>query len=384
VEQLDGFVWYPNTVSSGQNSIAGVHPIFGGYDYTPQEMNSREELLRDLSVEAYSILPYNFASNGYGVNFLEPNGLAFTMKGDCDYLEIPGVDCGHVPKSLVSARAQNLGFSLSELSRADYSELLTLLSLMRTTPYSVKAALHEFGSWKPFMDHSSGTTFSVWSKLKALPELTNVQSDTANLNIFMNILPHEPYYLHEDCIPSSEKYVVPPETFKNEGHKSLFSFQHENAARCSLLIVTDYLNFLRQEDVYDNTTIVIVSDHGIVGPVEDRSSRALAGGTTDNFHVRSRSVLLIKESGDEGQLSVSDEFLTNADVPSVVCRVIGECINPYLNDRVIRHEGRNDPFIVSFVPWQFSAQKPSEFVIEAQFEMRNKNAYIAENWVEID
>lgn len=60
-DRLSGFVWYPRTVSAGQNSIAGVHPMFGGYDYTPDAMNARGRPLKDLSVEAFSILPYNFS-----------------------------------------------------------------------------------------------------------------------------------------------------------------------------------------------------------------------------------------------------------------------------------------------------------------------------------
>lgn len=384
VERMAGFTWYPKSISSGQNSIAGVHPLFGGYDYTPHEMNARKESLRDLSVEAYSILPYNFSNNGYQVNFIEPNGLAFTMRGDCDYLQMPRVNCGHIPQAVVKERAAEHEFSLPELSRADYSDLLTLVSLMRAAPYAVKAALHRFGPWEPFMDHSAGTTFSVWAKLKALPSLSGTESDASNLNIFTNILPHEPYYLHEDCIPSKERYVVSDEEVERRGHLSLFSLQHENAARCSLLLVSDYLDYLKQSGVYDNTEIVIVSDHGIVGPVKDYSSRAIQGGTSDNLYVRSRSALLVKPIGAEGPLRTSERFVTNADVPSLVCERIGGCVNPYLSDRSVHHHGRNDPFVVSFVPWQFSAQRPSEFVIEAQYQVLNKDPYDAENWVQIE
>ena len=34
-DRLSGFTWYPRTVSAGENSIAGVHPMLGGYDYLP-------------------------------------------------------------------------------------------------------------------------------------------------------------------------------------------------------------------------------------------------------------------------------------------------------------------------------------------------------------
>jgi hypothetical protein len=53
-QRLSGFTWYPRTVSAGENSIAGVHAMLGGYDYTPYAMNARHEPLVDLSTEAFS------------------------------------------------------------------------------------------------------------------------------------------------------------------------------------------------------------------------------------------------------------------------------------------------------------------------------------------
>src|SRR5690606_19414132 len=92
---LSGLTWYPVAVSAGENSIAGVHPILGGYDYTPSEMNSRHKRLRDLSVEAFSILPYNFSRKGYRVSMINPRGLGFTMLGDCGFLAVKDVLCTH-------------------------------------------------------------------------------------------------------------------------------------------------------------------------------------------------------------------------------------------------------------------------------------------------
>lgn len=382
--RLSGFVWYPRSVSAGENSIAGVHPLYGGYDYTPDQMNARNALLRDLSVEAFSILPYNFSRKGYQVNFVEPNGLGFTMEGDCKYLEMPGVTCSHVSQDVVKDRAIEMNFPLPELSRADYVDLLVLLSLMRTSPYTLKNVLHEYGPWRPFMDHSSGTTFAVWSKLKAMPELSMAEAKEPNFNIFTNILPHEPYYMWEDCVPREERFSVSDDEVRRRGHTSLFSLQHEITARCSLLIVADYLDFLKKSNVYDNTEIVIVSDHGIVGPVEDRSSRAIAGKTTENLYVRSRSVLLVKKIGSSGELKVSEDFMPNAEVPRIVCEQIGGCINPYLDNKPIDRFGRNDPFLVSFVPWQFSLQRPKSFVINSQFELTGKDPYEVKNWRRIN
>ena len=378
--RLSGFTWYPLTVSAGENSIAGVHPMYGGYDYLPVAMNERKKSLRDLSVEAFSILPYNFSRKGHRVNFVEPGGLGFTMDGDCSYLQMPNVYCSHIPPALVRRRAQEMQFPMPELSRSSYADLLVLLGSMRSAPYALKGVLLDKGPWRPFLDHSSGTTFRVWAELKAFPDLSMTDAVEPNLNIVSNILPHEPYYLDDDCIPQQQRFELPDDEVEKRGHVSLFSLQHENAARCTLRIVADYLDFLKRSGVYDNTEIVIVSDHGIVGPVLDRSTRAIAGKTWDNAYVRSRSVLLVKKIGASGELQTSEQFLPNAEVPRIVCERIDGCVNPYLGNRPITAQGRDDPFYVSLVPWQFSLQRSDAFVIHTQLLLTKKDPYEATNW----
>lgn len=388
-KRLQGFVWYPLSVASGENSIAGIHPVFGGYDYTPDEMNKRQKPLRDLSVEAFSILPINFSSKQYQVNFVDPHGLGFTMLGDCDYLKMPNVNCSHIPQTLINEYAKENKFHLRDLSKSDYADMLVILSTMRTAPYTLKNIIQKYAPWRK-VNSSERTTFEAWSRLKMLGKLSETKAKKANLNIIINLLTHEPYFLGEDCLPNQNDLIVNMDKVKQRGHASLFSLQHENAARCSLLLLADYFDKLKSERVYDNTTMIIVSDHGLqggffngevyVGGVNDVSSRAMAGGTTSNDYVKSRSLLLVKRIGEKGNLRISDEFKPNAETPSIACEQIGGCFNPFLNNRPIKAQGRDDPFYVSFVPWQFTAQQLDSFVIKKQMILKNKNPYNAENW----
>jgi hypothetical protein len=147
-----------------------------------------------------------------------------------------------------------------------------------------------------------------------------------------------------------------------------------------MLAVTAYFQFLKDAGVYDNTKIVVVSDHGIVGSIEDRSSRAIAGGTKAEVFVRSRSLLLVKERDATGALRTSEEFLPNAEVPGIVCQEIGGCVNPYLANRPIATDGRNDPFVVSYVPWQFAEQNLNSFVILRQDVLTGKDPFDIRGW----
>jgi hypothetical protein len=293
---------------------------------------------------------------------------------------MPGVHCNHIPQAVSKQLAQELGFPLNDLATANYADLLVLLSAMRAAPYSTKEVVQHRGPWRPFLDHSAGTTFREWAELKSLPSLTDVGSGDSNFNFVSNILAHEPYFIGEDCRPMRQRLRIPEEEVLRRGHLSLFSLQHAITARCVLLMVADYTDFLKREGVYDNTRIVVVSDHGIVGPVADRSSRAVAGGTESAAYVRTRSVLLVKPREASGPLQISETFLPNAEVPRIVCEEIGGCVNPFLSNRPITAQGRDDPFEVSIVPWQFSRQDPRSFRILEQLALEGKDPFDVRGW----
>lgn len=376
--RLSGFTWYPRTVSAGENSIAGVHGMLGGYDYTPDAMNARKSSLRDLSVEAFSILPYNFSHKGWHVNMVSPRGLGFTMAGDCNYLDMPGVTCTHIAKNLSKMAAEKLGFPLMDLAKSNYSDLLEMLGAMRSGPYFSKELLLARGPWRDFLDHSAGTTFREWAELRGWPSLTDVDATGSNMNYISNILAHEPYYMGTDCMPHRERQLASDEELNAYGND--FAWVHAVTARCALLAVADYLDFLKAQGVYDNTRIIIVSDHGIVGPIADNSSRARAGGTQAAEFVRTRSLLLVKPRGAVGPLTISEEFRPNTEAPGIACEEIGGCINPYLGNKSIATLGRDDPFRVTIVPWQFNLQNPDSFVIREQFELTGRDPFDVRGW----
>jgi hypothetical protein len=383
LDDLEGFTWYPRTVAAGDNSIAGVHPLLGGYDYTPREMNRRNRPLRDLSTEAFSILPHNFSKKGYATNLVNPRGLGFTMAGDCTALSIEGLNCTHIAPDVSRRMAEAHGVSMISLAESSYADLLQLLGAMRAAPYGLRAVLQQKGPWRPFLDHSAGTTFREWAELSSWPELSRTDADRGNLNVVFSILPHEPYFMGEDCLPKPNRLFRPDEELRRRGFASLFEYQHYVTARCTVGLVARYFRWMRDEGVYDNTRIVVVSDHGIVGPVEDRSTRAVAGGTQANPFVRSRSVLLVKRPGERGRLRTSEEFLPNAEVPRIVCEEIGGCTNPYLGDRPIATLGRDVPFYVSFVPWQFNLQEPNAFRIVNELVLLGRDPYDRNGWRQV-
>ncbi|MBR6511948.1 MAG: membrane protein insertase YidC, partial [Clostridia bacterium] len=72
-EQFSGFTYYPNTASFGAHTIFAAPAIWGGYEYTPEEMDRRGgELLKDKYDESLKVLPTMFGSEGYSVAVCDP------------------------------------------------------------------------------------------------------------------------------------------------------------------------------------------------------------------------------------------------------------------------------------------------------------------------
>ena len=67
-EAFSDFTYYPNTLSFSHTTNMAAPALYGGYEYTPEEIDKRpDESLKDKNDEALSVLPVLFWQNGYTV-----------------------------------------------------------------------------------------------------------------------------------------------------------------------------------------------------------------------------------------------------------------------------------------------------------------------------
>jgi len=82
-EQFDGFTWFPNTLSFAKFTLMGAPPIWGGYEYTPQEMNRRDSVpLVDKHNEALLVIPKILSDTGYQVTVTDPSLANYKFQSD--------------------------------------------------------------------------------------------------------------------------------------------------------------------------------------------------------------------------------------------------------------------------------------------------------------
>ena len=104
---------------------------------------------------------------------------------------------------------------------------------------------------------------------------------------------------------------------------------HANMA--AMLQLGKWFDYLREQDVYDNTRIILAADHGyryyLLGELVVREPREL---DLEGFY----PLLMVKDFGSSG-FETSHEFMTNADVPTLAFRdLIEDPINPFTGKQI--------------------------------------------------
>ncbi|MDR2143799.1 MAG: hypothetical protein LBP29_05470, partial [Treponema sp.] len=151
--------------------------------------------------------------------------------------------------------------------------------------------------------------------LDYLPRLTGFSPPKKNTFLVMvNNTTHEGALLQApDYRPAINITGYGPGRFSKETE------YHINIAAYKRL--AEWFDFLKSAGVYDNTRIILVSDHGSQINYVTKPRPGMPANF-DNLH----PILLVKDFGAGGKLAFDNTFMTNADVP--VLALSGQIENP--------------------------------------------------------
>ncbi|MGH7256801.1 MAG: hypothetical protein ACREIM_00355, partial [Nitrospiraceae bacterium] len=156
-------------------------------------------------------------------------------------------------------------------------------------------------------------------------------------------------------------------------------------AVCALKEIGALLSWMKQTGIYDTTKIVVVSDHGwyvdnpMFPPSFEKTLPKLEGWLSMPGIVH--PLLLAKDFEARGNFRRSDTFLSNSDVPSMVCSAIEACTDVGSDPTKIDHLGRTLTFsLIRYPPEEVEAKK---FDIVTTFEVKN-SIFDPQNWRKIN
>jgi hypothetical protein len=328
---FSGFTWYPNCVSLGGYTLLGLPALFGGYEYSPEEIQRRDtELLVKKYNESLLVLPKLFSENGFSITVTDPSRANFGIEPDLSiYDAYPDVHAENLHGRFSAYWFKNHPdiriLSLSTLLKNN----LMHFAFFRTAPVFFREVLYDEGEWlvtTSFTIGNSGitqVTLDNYSFLDMLTEITVVDdSETNTYTALVNELTHEPaFFQPPDYMPSNIITNKSPGPFAGEDN------YHANMA--ALLLLGKWFDYFKQMDIYNNTRIIIVSDHGwyINTALNDFT---LPNGT---HLVGFNPVLLVKDFYDTqsglSELKTDNTFMTHADVPYLASKDITPALNPF-------------------------------------------------------
>ena len=395
-DQFAGFVYYSNVISFGGCTNFGSPALLGGYEYTPVEINKRDkESLVSKQNEALKVMPVLFAENDFEVTICEPTYANYSWIPDLSiYDDYPDI------RSYITK-----GRFISDLTREklinDNKRNFFCYSILKSVPLCFQSTLYDYGKYNQVEDDISYSEQKLinkfisvgisapfmanYSVLENLSGMTNVVEDNVNTFLYMEndttheaILLQEPDYVPAQYVdntkfqPYNQDRVVEGRTLKMETGEQMI---HYHANMATLLQLGKWFDYMRKNGVYDNTRIILVSDHGRESKQLDEL--ILNDGLCVSWFY---PLLMVKDFNSEG-FTTSEEFMTNGDVPALaVANLIDNPMNPFTGKTIDSSEKlAHDQYVIASREWDVNINNGNTF-LPANWYSVHDNIWEKDNW----
>lgn len=398
-KQFAGFTYYPNTLSYGGFTNFGLPSVFGGYEYTPLEMNKRDqESLEKKHNESLKVMPVLFQNNGFQVTVNDPTYAGYDWIPDLSIFdEYPDMQV-----QITMGRYNKVVIDPANVLKQRFF----LYSLFKTAPTFINRQLYDKGNYltagkeeemqgqvcknKLIATGRSGPFDKSYSVLKKLPELTQIVDDPQNTYHSMcNDTTHSPAilqmpnYVPQNHVDNTRFDKATPVRTNDKGEtivmKKTFQLQHYHCNVASYLQLGNWLDYLRKNDVYDNTRIIIVSDHGRgLGQIEK-----LKMPTGD---IALYNPLLMVKDFNSHAFKTDDTFMTNADVPMLATAgLIQNPVNPFTGKPLIASDKTADKhYVIASDKWEINKNNGNRYLEDSWYEMKGSNVWDKNSWKPIE
>lgn len=377
-ETFEGFTFYPNTTSFGHLTMVGSPGIFGGYDYTPFEINKRtDQTLQEKHNQALLTMPILFNKIGFDVTV---SNLPYE-----NYLEAP-----------VSQMYDNYPFVRHINTHGVYSDLwysekniehkkhtaieikrnMFWFGLFKIVPPVLRKIVYHDSYWNS-MEYSLSQTerfINNYTPVYYFNDLTDFTNEKSSFILIDNEMVHDPIKLEPPL-------YLPENSLKNEKK----SDQPSDEAKTTMISLfknySRFLTYLKENNVYDNTRIIIVSDHGMEVESNLFNEHDIGGLKKEQVI----ATLLVKDFNDKGNLKVDDSFMTNADTPSIALEnLIANPKNPFTgNNLKVNDKAKYTKITMGDAESTLNRRHTQFKINDNQWSYVKDNIYIDSNWTKL-
>ena len=328
-KQLSGFVWYPDTTAVGENTFISSPSLLGGSKYTPARLNKDEKTSNiEKMYQAYSTLPNAFTKAGYdvviaGMPYADPVLLQKRLSNN-NVLILKEAAWG----SDYVRYWRNQYRPKQALENGNLSKFAFFVSLFKVAPSSLRAGLYDDGTWQGAFEEvakmaATGELGNL-APMQLMPQFTNANAQGDTFKVIYSMLSHYSWHLPEDAlIPVRDPYPqtagqlvivdgMIPEHFYSEQHMVRFLAQ--------------FCEKLKREHIYDNTRIIVVSDHDEAD--SNMLNLALGGNWSGyvrwdqsncKYPGRVHALMLFKDFSADGDIRIDPALVSTEDTPALAC-----------------------------------------------------------------
>ena len=302
--EFDGFTYYPNSLSLGTMTIHSTAAIFGGGKYLPNKILQNDPTTNFLSEisEAYDEMLSSFQEADFDINIAAP------IYHSCAKIE-QKFDA-YCQSSLSNWLAEeDREFKNKEGMLEDHNSYKRdfIISAIRLGPEIFNKY---FASKLP--GHSRDIAISKmsrhWLGFKDLGARFEIGAKNNTFSLVYSAATHSPFILNSKCEVDVE------------------NTSRENSTKCATLALIKFFQWLKEKAIYDNTMIVIFSDHGIKGASAKNSMVFGTGNTISESTIANRHILtLVKPVDSRGAMERSDVLVSARDYPGFICEIKRGC-----------------------------------------------------------
>ncbi len=335
-DTLSGFTWYPNTLTAGYNTSSSVPGMYAGWSYVPSAINEKEYngYIVDQIIESYEVLPEILSEYNYKTSYTDPDYYR-TPHGNIDELEKRGITAGFNQDYLPYWKSVNTSYD-SDFSGAEKksaagknnpetkaSRYLLAVSLFKAAPLILKPLVYNEGDWLfigggEVRNNAYKFALKSWAFMDLLDEVSNADAEGNTFKYFHNYITHEPFAMSSEGKPVLG-YPDPEAGDNIHGRNAYYS------AKSAMMAVSDWVKWLKKNNIYDNTKLIIVADHGndvAENPMMKKNFK-VEGLSSEEFN-RAQIVLLVKDFNAEGALKTDIRLMSNADIPAIILSSLDE------------------------------------------------------------
>lgn len=382
-KEYTGFTVFENSIAFGTSTNFSTPSLFGGYEYTPENIDKRSnELLVHKHNEALSVLPRLFSEHNWNVSFTDPSWLNYAWIPDLSVFAKYNMIAKNIDENGLYTQdflKKNQVASVPQSKIYGIRRNMLYFSLFKILPIEVRRIFYAEGMYGGVgIPIYSAAFMAAYSAIENLTEEVEFVEDKNCINIIVNNLTHEPpkkatvQMIGKDfLIPLAKRYCLNETT---EEHFYANYLAHESCA--------EFFKFLKDNNCWDNSRIIIAGDHGR-DPIRTKNMEFIAGfDDTDFLPDASIPLIMMKDFNSKGEIKKDYTFTTLADIPILATQDLPSELqkNPFSGKNFCETQDKAVVKIITAGNWHANHQLKSTQFENAEWAFVKDDVYNPHNW----